>query len=122
MFFVAGAVMENIYEKSLLYDFYGELLTDHQKSVYEDFIINDLSITEIAESYGISRQAAHDMIKRCNKILADYEEKLRLVDKFLKIKKHVKAMQSDIKELKATNDKKLIDKVEKVSLEILDII
>ena len=65
--------MDKIVEQGLLYDFYGELLTDHQKQVYEDAVYHDMSLSEIAEEQGISRQGVHDLIKRCNKILADYE-------------------------------------------------
>ena len=67
--------MEDIIKFGQLYDFYGELLTEHQKEVYEDLVYNDLSISEIAESYGISRQGAHDLVKRINNILCNYESK-----------------------------------------------
>ena len=49
--------MEKIVEQGLLYDFYGELLTEHQRRVYEDVVFNDMSLSEIAEEQGISRQA-----------------------------------------------------------------
>lgn len=49
-------VMESIIKQSLLYDFYGELLTEHQRTVYEDAVFNDMSLGEIAEEQGISRQ------------------------------------------------------------------
>ena len=52
--------MDNLVEKALLFDFYGELLTDNQKEVYGEHIQNDLSVTEIADLRGISRQGAHD--------------------------------------------------------------
>ena len=71
--------MEKIVEQGLLYDFYGELLTDHQRNVYEDVVFNDLSPSEIAKEQGISRQGVHDLIRRCNKILEEYEAKLHLV-------------------------------------------
>lgn len=74
--------MERIYEQALLYDFYGELLTDHQRKIYEDAIYNDLSLGEIAAEQGISRQGVHDLIKRCEKILLEYEAKLHLVERF----------------------------------------
>ena len=45
--------MEKIVEQGLLYDFYGELLTDHQKAIYEDVVINDMSLSEIAREQGI---------------------------------------------------------------------
>ncbi|MDE6220242.1 MAG: YlxM family DNA-binding protein [Lachnospiraceae bacterium] len=72
--------------KGMLYDFYGELLTQHQKKIYEDAVLNDLSLSEIADEQGISRQGVHDLIKRCDKILAGYENKLHLVEKFTRIK------------------------------------
>ena len=53
--------MNEILEQALLYDFYGELLTDHQKEVYEQFVLEDLSLGEIAREEGISRQGVHDL-------------------------------------------------------------
>ncbi len=73
--------MENIVEHTMLYDFYGELLNSHQKQIYE-YYLDDYSLSEIAQEAGTSRQAVHDLIKRCNKILEGYEEKLGLVSKF----------------------------------------
>ena len=78
--------MEKIYKQVLLYDFYGELLTEHQQNVYEDAVYNDMSLSEIAEQRGISRQGVHDLIKRCDKILQGYEDKLHLVQKFTEAK------------------------------------
>lgn len=74
--------MEKIFEQGLLYDFYGELLTEHQQSIYEEAVFNDMSLSEIAEDAGISRQGVHDLIKRCDKILLDYESRLHLVERF----------------------------------------
>jgi len=81
--------MDKIYEQTLLYDFYGELLTEHQRQIYEDAIYNDLSLGEIAKEQGISRQGVHDLIRRCDKILADYEAKLHLVERFEKAKERI---------------------------------
>lgn len=86
--------MEKIVEQGILYDFYGELLTEHQRSIYEDAVYNDLSLGEIAEANGISRQGVHDLIKRCDKILAGYEQKLHLVEKFANIKRRVSEMKA----------------------------
>ena len=74
--------MDKIFEQTLLYDFYGELLTKHQQNIYEEAIYNDMSLSEIAEEQGISRQGVHDLIKRCDKSLQVYESKLQLVAKF----------------------------------------
>ena len=110
--------MEKIVEQGMLYDFYGELLTPHQRRIYEDVVFNDMSLSEIAEEQGISRQGVHDLVKRCNKILAGYEEKLKLVQKF----NQTKQMVGEIKELagayKRTGDKSLIDQIEALSEEI----
>ncbi len=81
--------MEKIYQQALLYDFYGELLTEHQRSIYEDAVCNDLSLGEIAQERGISRQGVHDLIKRCDRILQEYEAKLHLVEKFMNARESV---------------------------------
>ena len=72
-------IMNKFLEQALLFDFYGELLTDHQKEIYEQFALEDLSLSEIAEMKGISRQGVHDLVKRCQKTLEGYEMKLHLV-------------------------------------------
>lgn len=102
--------MEKIVEQSLLYDFYGELLTEHQKQVFEDVVLNDYSISEVAADLNISRQGVHDMIKRCNKILNDYESKLHLVNKFI----HIKEKVNEIHDL--TED----EKIKQLAHEILE--
>ena len=81
--------MEEKIRLTLLYDFYSELLTGHQREILADYIEEDLTVSEIAAEHEISRQAASDMIKRSRKILEDYENKLKLVDKFLRIRVQV---------------------------------
>lgn len=84
--------MEKIVEQGLLYDFYGELLTKHQQQIYESIVYDNLSLGEIAQEEGISRQAVHDIVKRCDKTLQGYEEKLRLIAKFENIKAKVSSI------------------------------
>ena len=79
--------MERIVRQGLLYDFYGVLLTEHQRKIYEDVVFQDLSISEIAREVGISRQGVHDLVKRCDKILESYEDRLGLVEKFERTKR-----------------------------------
>ena len=110
--------MEKIVEQGLLYDFYGELLTEHQRNIYEGVVFNDMSLSEIAEEQGISRQGVHDLVKRCNKILAGYEEKLKLVQKFNQTKQKVEEIKELAGAYKRTGDKKLIDQIEVLSEEI----
>ena len=78
--------MEEIVELSLLFDFYGEMLGDHKKQIFEDYVLNDLSLAEIADEEGISRQGVHDIVKRCTKQLKEYEAALHLVAKFQNLK------------------------------------
>ena len=103
--------MERIVEQNLLYDFYGELLTAHQKEIYGEHILNDMTATEIAAEFGITRQAVHDMIRRCDKILADYEARLHLVAKFLtrRSKRSIPYPEGFLKKIKS-RWKKISDK------------
>jgi predicted DNA-binding protein YlxM (UPF0122 family) len=80
---------------SMLFDFYGELLSDHKKRIFEDYILNDLSLSEIASEMNISRQGVHDIVKRCTIELKNYEEALSLMKKFTSIKQKL----TTIKEL-----------------------
>lgn len=115
--------MEKIVEQALLYDFYGELLTEHQKQIFEDHVLNDLSVSEIAADLGISRQGVHDMVKRCDKILRGYEEKLHLIDKFLMTKEKVATINRLAKEMKDGDEMKknqCITEIERVSSGILE--
>ena len=81
-------------EQGLLYDFYGELLTEHQRQIYEARVFDNLSLSEIAQDFEISRQGVHDLIKRCDKILQGYEDKLHLLQKFLNIKETITQIES----------------------------
>lgn len=91
--------MEKIVEHGLLYDFYGELLTAHQRQIYEDAVYHDMSLTEIADIQGISRQGVHDLLRRCDRILAQYEAQLGLVKKFALIKEKAQRIDALAKEL-----------------------
>lgn len=116
-----GDVMESIIKQSLLYDFYGELLTEHQRTIYEDAVFNDMSLGEIAEEQGISRQGVHDLIKRCDKILSGYEEKLHLVQKFQQTRQMVEDIQERTRAFHETKDESLIAQIEQISSNILEL-
>ena len=75
--------MNEIFKKTLLYDFYGELLTDNQKMIYGYYHLDDLSLGEISEQMNISRQGVFDTLKRCEHQLKHFEDKLHLVQKFV---------------------------------------
>jgi hypothetical protein len=118
---ISGDDMEKIARQGLLYDFYGALLTEHQRHIFEDVVLYDLSLSEIAQEQGISRQGVHDLIKRCNKILEDYEEKLHLVKKFEQTKKLASKIQSLTKEFEETKNMNLIHRIEEISGEIIEL-
>lgn len=86
--------MEKFVEQSYLYDFYGELLTKHQQRIYSSIVFDDLSEAEVGRAEGISRQGVHDLMKRAQKILEEYEARLQLVSKFLRIRSRIREIQS----------------------------
>lgn len=75
-----------------MYDFYGALLNEHQRMIFEEYVIDNFSLSEIAEEHGISRQGVHDLIKRISRILEGYEEKLHLVSKFMIVKDKINSI------------------------------
>ena len=111
--------MEKIVEQGFLYDFYGELLTEHQKKIYEDVVYNDYSLTEIAKENGISRQGVHDLVRRCNHILLEYENKLHLVERFMKVKENVSQIEKLSENMEITREE-LAEKVRVLSRQILE--
>ena len=112
--------MEKIVEQGMLYDFYGELLTEHQRKIYEDVVLNDMSLSEIAEEQGISRQGVHDLVKRCSQTLKGYEEKLHLVEKFVSIREKVKQIDELLDGYEKENAEKLVADIRKISDEIIE--
>ena len=112
--------MEEKLTQAYLFDFYGEMLNEHQRRLYEDFVFNDLSLGEIAGEEGISRQGVADMVKRCDKKLRDYEDKLHLVDKFISIKSDVEKIKELAVEFKETNYILIINEIELISNQIIE--
>lgn len=121
--------MEKIVEQGLLYDFYGELLTKHQRKIYEDAVNNDYSLSEIADELGITRQGVHDLIRRCDKSLQDYEDKLHLIKKFISVKEKttkINEMTNRLMELEinhSCNDKEYTEQLQlinQLSIQILE--
>lgn len=71
---------------ALLLDVYGDLLNDRQQRIARDYFYDDLSLSEISENEGISRQGAHEIIKRCEQLLYFYEDKLHYSETLYRLK------------------------------------
>lgn len=112
--------MERKVMQTYLYDFYGELLTEHQRDIFEDFVLNDLSLSEIAREEGISRQGVHDLVKRCDRILEGYEEKLHLLERFLKTKEKVTRIRTLSRNCQEQRESEVMAEIEAISNEILE--
>ena len=111
--------LNEIYQLSILYDFYGELLTDHKKQIFEDYVLNDLSLSEIAKKKSISRQGVHDIVKRCTKEVKDYERKLNLIDRFKIIKSKLSQIEDISVSIKENKDLSQLQKIQPIIQEIL---
>lgn len=75
-------LLEKTTRMNFLYDFYQSLLTDKQRSYMHLYYLDDHSLGEIADEYEISRQAVYDNIRRTEAMLEEYEQKLKLLEKF----------------------------------------
>jgi predicted DNA-binding protein YlxM (UPF0122 family) len=111
--------LEEIVQQSILYDFYGELLNEHKRQIFEDYVLNDLSLSEIAEVQGISRQGVHDLVRRCTQELKEYEEKLSLVRKFQSIKDKVNQIKLIVSDTENTGDLSNISSITVLADDIL---
>lgn len=91
-------------ELTLLFDFYGEILTEKQRELFDLYYNEDLSLAEIAEHLGITRQGVRDGIVRSEEILRKFEAKLGLAEKFGKFSENVKSIISSAERVKLIND------------------
>ena len=92
------------YRMALLYDFYGDMLTDRQKEFYDLYYNEDLSLAEIAENYGITRQGVRDVIVRAGAILTELEDKTGIVRRFLRMKEQFAQMESAVEAIAKRNE------------------
>lgn len=96
---------------SILYDYYGDLLKDNQANIIDLYYNQDLSLSEIAEDMNISRQGVHDALKKAEKSLTEYEEKMKLHYKY---DRYYKAAENILRLCSLINDKKYKDTVENI--------
>ena len=87
------------YRMTMLFDFYGELLTDRQKEFFDLYYNNDLSLAEIAENAGISRQGVRDAIVRAENQMQEIEDKTGLIRRFEQMRGHLNAIQAAVESI-----------------------
>lgn len=106
---------DDIAHVSLLFDFYGELLTKRQKEVMELYYEENLTLSEIANEFSISRQGVHDALKNAEKALTGYEEKLGLVAKLQSSRQAIEEIDASIDELTVEcHDQNVAAKLQKI--------
>lgn len=91
------------YRMALLFDFYGEMLTERQKEFYDLYYNEDLSLTEIAENYNMSRQGVRDAIVRAEATLEELEEKTGIIRRFQERAAQLKELSDVAKAARAVN-------------------
>lgn len=101
--------MDDRIRQTLLYDFYGELLSEHQKAVFSAAVFDDMSYSELADEFNCTRQAAFDIVRRINHKLEGYEEKLGLLSRFETAKNKMNEMTDLVNEMKDIISKKDLD-------------
>ena len=98
------------FRMTMLFDFYGELLTERQKEFYELYYDEDLSLSEIAENYGISRQGVRDVIVRAENYMTEIEDKTGLIKRFMQLQPHVEKITDAAEQIKQLNFRRYEDR------------
>ena len=88
--------VDNTIMRTMLFDFYGDLLTEKQREYYDLHFNSDLSLQEIAEQSGVSRQAVWDIIRRAEQSLLEIEEKTGLVSRAVRRRKSLEELEKMI--------------------------
>ncbi len=108
------------YRMALLYDFYGDVLTDRQKEFYDLYYNEDLSLGEIAENYGITRQGVRDVIVRAEAALTELEDKTGLIRRFLAMRGELEQIRADAQAILERSARYDDGELERLARQILD--
>lgn len=110
---------DEIVELSYLYDFYGGLLKENHRVIFEDYVLNNLSLSEIARERQITRQGVYDIVRRCRSRLEEYEDTLQLVYKFQLTKSKLQEIENIARE---GTDQRMADRIVRLAEEIYEVI
>lgn len=108
-------MLEDFLYLNKLFDFYGSLLTDRQRQCLQMYLCEDISLSEIADYFSISRQAASDIVKRSSNLLKKYESKLSLVQK--QANRNIKLL-SITEELEKVNAKLTDPQLQQITMDL----
>ena len=114
----SDSTLDTMIEYAMLFDFYGALLKEKNMEIFEDYMFNDMSLSEIAEEHDMTRQGVRDIVVRSKEKLISYEEKLGLVARFNAVKKQRNDIMVKTEEVK--QDIKDCDGVSTVRTEIVN--
>ena len=99
-----GTTVKNqTFRMTMLYDFYGEILTERQREFFDLYYNEDLSLGEIAENYGISRQGVRDVIVRAEAVMTEIEDKTGIIKRFMGRKDKLDAIEDAARQIKEMN-------------------
>ncbi|MBR1628992.1 MAG: DNA-binding protein [Lachnospiraceae bacterium] len=107
--------MEEKVRLSYLFDFYGDLLNSKQNEIFQTFVFQDLSLQEMADELGVSRQAVHEKVRRSIQILENYEKRLRLLEKYRRICDIADTIETELEESPAIAEETCQSVLEKLT-------
>lgn len=108
-------------EMTMLYDFFGDLLTEKQRSYFDLYYNEDLSLSEIAQEADISRQGVRDIIQRAENLLLEYEKKTGIVSRFIKMQADISDIENDLSRLIEISDGEGKDMAERIMKKVQEL-
>ena len=112
--------IDSLLTRDLLFDFYGDLLTEHQKRIFEAVMFDDRSISEVAREEGRSRQSVSDLLKRVDQQLQGYEEKLKLVRKFREQRERIRRIRDISERILENRDPQGAEEIRELTEKLLE--
>ena len=108
------------YRMTMLFDFYGDVLTDRQKEFYDLYYNEDLSLGEIAENYGITRQGVRDVIVRAEAVLTELEDKTGLIKRFHTMRRQLEQLLQNANRIVELSTQQDSAELESLAIQVRD--